>query len=52
MDSKESTGKAEIKNTVELDLARKAKNNTVSMQKPTCKDGVCSITWKPIKPAA
>lgn len=52
MDSNEITVKAEVKKTVELDLVRNAKNNTVQMQKPVCKDGVCAITWKPVKPAA
>ncbi len=52
MESNE-TAKVEVKTTVELDVARNAKNNnTVPFQKPVCKDGVCTLTWKPVKPAA
>lgn len=25
---------------------------TLSLAKPECKDGVCTISWKPVKPAA
>lgn len=51
MESKEIS-KVDDKKLVELDAVRKAKQQQHSSRKPVCTDGVCTLNWKPIKPAA
>jgi hypothetical protein len=46
--------------TVEIKLSddhstvpgKEPRKTTLNLQKPVCKNGVCELVWKPVKPAA
>ncbi|MBX9688047.1 MAG: hypothetical protein K2X27_15175 [Candidatus Obscuribacterales bacterium] len=33
-------------------MPQESKKHSVAVSKPECKNGVCGISWKPVKPAA
>ncbi len=56
MESNGKNSEAKKAKTVEMGLYRDVKNaEQVAQQKearPICQNGVCMVTWKPVKPAA